>query len=88
MTNEEAIKVLQEHKIVTQHDFGWNVKVFNAIDIAIDAITKQISLKPGIKELSISGYPFYPCGNCGEELRRQYDWCLCCGQRIDWSEIE
>lgn len=45
MTNEEAAKVLQERKITLGHDFGWDIQMLAAIDVAIQAL-KTASVQP------------------------------------------
>ena len=56
-----------------------------AINMAIDALEKQVPLKTGPNELGISaGNPVItPCGYCGMELMDQmWKYCPWCGQRI------
>ena len=38
MTREEAIKTLKEHKIMFQHDFGWDISTIKALDMAIASL--------------------------------------------------
>lgn len=87
MTNEEAIKHLNSNEIYTD---DWN----EAILMAKEALEKQIPKKPvgGVKASGI-------CPNCGERFLMYqigmrdfptphaflFDYCLLCGQRIDWS---
>ena len=65
-----------------------------AMDIAVEAMEKQIPKKPKQKkraeEQPLKGHVVYviPCGNCGEALNRLHDYCPWCGQKIDWSEGE
>lgn len=42
--------------------------------------------KPTVNELG--GGIYYTCHwiFCGEDLKRWYDYCPKCGQRIDWSD--
>lgn len=87
MTREEAIKHLNSNEIYTD---DWN----EAILMAKEALEKQIPKKPvgGVKAAGI-------CPNCGERFLMYqigmrdfptphaflFDYCLLCGQRIDWS---
>ena len=87
MTNEEAIKHLNFNEIYTG---DWK----EAILMAKEALEKQIPKKPvgGVKAAGI-------CPNCGERFLMYqigmrdfptphaflFDYCLLCGQRIDWS---
>ena len=60
-----------------------------AMEIAVEAMKKQIPMKPGQKELSAE-QPFenhsvyiIPCGHCGEALNFLHNYCPWCGQRIE-----
>ena len=58
-----------------------------AVEIAVDALEKQIPQKTGIPGLGISKhYPIIiPCGNCDMELTdRMWSYCPWCGQRLEW----
>lgn len=58
------------------------------IDIADEAIRKQIPQKPSVV-LGIYGSSEYVCKNCGDTIPdNMYDFCHCCGQAIDWSDWE
>ena len=63
-----------------------------AMDIAIDAMWKQIPMKPKQKkraeEQPLEGHVVYviPCGNCGEYLNRLHYYCPWCGQKIDYGD--
>ena len=60
-----------------------------AMEIAVDAMEKQIPKKVMGKEYGIDGYAVVPCGNCGEELDNlMWYFCPWCGQKIDWEEEE
>ena len=66
MTREEAIGTLKEHKIMFQHDFGWDISTIKALDMAISALSEN------------RGEPIYypPCIDCNkkmDEIRRIYD---------------
>ena len=62
-----------------------------AVEIAVEAIGKQIPEKTMPQELGISPrHPIIiPCGNCGMELEdRMWEYCPWCGQAIDWRADE
>ena len=59
-----------------------------ALYIAIEAMEKQIPMKPKPKELAVE-QPFKnhtvyirPCGNCGEGLNFLHPFCPWCGQKV------
>lgn len=84
MTNEEALKLLEDHEYWAEFSY------FDEMAItAIEAIEKQIPKKP--RE---TGAMYY-CPNCGglvvltdfvTDITCNY--CLKCGQALDWSEEE
>ena len=71
MTEQEAIKYIQEHNTPD------NVK-----DIAIEAIEKQIPKKP-IKWYSEY---ICPGCSADLYIENEDDYCTDCGQALDWSE--
>ena len=86
MTYEEA-KVYFEREKETDYWFD-QPGVEEVVDLAIEALEKQILKKPNVDDK----YNFY-CPSCGEIFEDEaegvamcYDFCPFCGQRIDWSE--
>ena len=61
-----------------------------ALDIAIEALEKQLSKKPiEIKETytsKIGEFRVAKCPNCGKEVSDRFDVCLDFRQNLDWSE--
>ena len=85
MTYEEAIKLLNS---VTIYYGGKCSRT--ALDLAIEALDKQIPKKPIIREAEDSfGYVKHIlCPNC-EKADFGYErpcFCRLCGQAIDWSD--
>lgn len=93
MTNQEAIENLQyligDDCTDTQSDYVEEIK------LAIEALEKQI-LKMPKRVLKIAGqfltiYKFY-CPICDSELLDMdndcFEYCPCCGQKIDWSNMK
>lgn len=83
MTYEEAIERLRNRYFTVSMCIDANdaIKENMAIDMAIEALEKQIPMKPIFKELD------YYCPTCGkyvEQGRRCAK--IACGQAIDWSE--
>ena len=83
MTNEELINELVRHKQEMQNDFGWNTTLQTALDVAIEALKKEIP-----KPVSIEN-GFVKCGGCGMYIRfpiiDRYNNCPECGQKILWK---
>lgn len=82
MTNENAIRIL--HWLKPSYT---NIESFNftqAIEMAIEALEKQIPMKLLPPEMGIDGRVITPCGYCGEELPKKafYTYCPYCGQKI------
>lgn len=58
------------------------------IDIADEAIRKQMPIKP-VAVLGSCDKPEYECKNCGDTIPDNiYEFCPYCGQAIDWSDWE
>ena len=92
MTYEEAIETIKIAKAEVEWDYPMDYAA--AFEVAISALEKQIPKKPvgGVKAAGI-------CPNCGERFLMYqigmrdfptphaflFDYCLLCGQRIDWS---
>ena len=62
------------------------VKDINALDEIIEIVEMREPLKPMQAEIEYDGSIVIPCGYCGGELRKIYDYCPWCGQKIDWSK--
>lgn len=83
MTNENAINILRwlNPPRADKESFDDFVQT---IDIAIEALEKQIPMKPMHPQMGIDGRKIVPCGYCGEELPENmtYEYCPYCGQKI------
>lgn len=83
MTNENAINILRwlNPPRTDKESFDNFVQ---AIDIAIEALEKQVPMKLLPPEMGIDGRVITPCGYCGEELPKKafYEYCPYCGQKI------
>ena len=91
MTESEAINILQLNT-----PFVASKDVKQSVDMAIDALRKQIPYKPQEYEDK-----YYGC-KCGEVLLEKWEeypkklmdkrwglpYCLGCGQKLDWSDAE
>lgn len=89
MTNEEVIEVLR--KGLWNHD----ILINHALNLAIEAVEKQIPTKPVIIEKTsiisaIEGYTQkevnkFSCPYCEEELHSDsIRYCPNCGQALNW----
>lgn len=85
MKPEEVIETLKTKKVTEFERRAVN----EAINTAIDALEKQIPMKP-IGE----HYAHMRCPSCkhripsggGSSSRRRDNWCNYCGQKINWGE--
>ena len=94
MTESEAIKEL--HKIRPRGGIIPQKRA-EAIDVAINALEKQIAKKPIMKPyFDDMEEEYLCCPTCGEALTDRmpfdnkdfYFHCLNCGQKLDWSDEE
>lgn len=92
MTTEEAIKIVEGEYVTMSKWYGTSEEAGRhneAIKMAVDALKKQIPVKP-IGE----HYAHMRCPSCnhripsgqGSSSRRKDNWCNYCGQKIDWGE--
>lgn len=82
MTNENAISIL--HWLKPSYTDKENFNFTQAIEMAVEALEKQIPMKLLPPEMGIDGRVITPCGYCGEELPKKafYTYCPYCGQKI------
>lgn len=96
MTEQEAIKWINDRMRYGRGKWSKNHQpeydeYWQAGDIAIDAVKKQIPMKP-----IGNYYAHMKCPACnhripsgmGSSSRRRDNWCNYCGQRIDWTKGE
>lgn len=90
MTVQEAHEYLEDfQRIMTQHREAYSKKLIEANGQAILALEKQIPKKPRVDDDS-----WLCCPNCDEtfamfdNLNRRLLCCGCCGQKLDWSEVD
>lgn len=101
MTREEAITRIKDHIEIHRYHERNAVKIFEALDMAINALKKQIPVKPKRidQNAEFDGNWKKVCPSCGRVLverittpEKSYpihynmtDYCRC-GQKICWSE--
>ena len=93
MTNQEAIRLIRNHPTMCEFPDAYGKPYYDAVDMAISALQKQIPKKP---EQSKSprygmGYEYYDwcCPTCGRFLAFESskgDHHCTCGQAIDWED--
>ena len=86
MTEVEAIKVLEKEKAYMD-SHGGDIQS-KALDMAIDALEKQIA--KGVYEAHFyrEPLPIYRCPMCpNTSIERNQEYCQDCGQKLDWSEV-
>lgn len=81
MTNEEALAHFKNHEYMT--DFSWQDEMS---EVAIKAIERQIPKKP----LEITFMGEVRCPACQKWMGHNQvgDFCLHCGQKIDWEKAD
>ena len=85
MTESEAIKLLEYIRETGNGEAPYVGCTQNiAIEMAINALEKQIAKKP-TKDKYVPELDF--CPECGTEVTK-CTYCPNCGQKIDWSEEE
>ena len=90
MENSDAIKMLERMQDPEPYEPQITSSAFDALQIGIDALKKQIPMKA-----VGTHYAHMRCPSCnhrtpsggGSSSRRRDNWCNYCGQKIDWSEL-
>lgn len=77
MTPHEAISQLEE---INREPHCYS----EAVEMAIEALEKQIPKKTKQFEMGLDGKIIIPCGNCESTLDGDWDYCPFCGQNILW----
>ena len=83
MTNEEAISTIK----IAMAEVWWyySMKYAEAIDMAIDALEKQIPKEVVIKKID-EGIEMFYCPRCHVRfIRTGMKYCGECGQALDWD---
>lgn len=86
MTVQDAQKEL--HNIVWRKDYTWSSNSYQAIEMAIEALEKQIQKKPKVLLKGTTDWNTKcVCQNCKGFIFGKPKYCEC-GQALDWSEEE
>ena len=93
MTKAQAIKLLSKDTSIQEihrlKDSGLSHTevtdaIQDAMDMGVEAIQKQIPKKPNIYLNGIEHCPYCEVSVTG----MHFDYCVICGQKLDWSEVE
>lgn len=89
MTNKEAIECIKVNICYKQSCCNDGICKSTddrpcAIDMATEALEKQIPKKPS---KFVDDFTMYKC-DCGEEVFGHHRYCPNCSQALDWSEEE
>lgn len=97
MTPQEAIKRIKNHnEIHSRKEQHFAVHITEALNMACEALEKQIPKKPIKKnpicyEKTKDGTEFiaydYFCPDCNKQIKATEHHCKC-GQALDWSDTE
>jgi len=88
MKIEDAIIVLKESVTILSRANGKTI-LKDAIDIAIEALEKQIAKKPRENSRKvIAGIDGANCGLCGGLIFNPSKYCNRCGQKLIWGNEE
>lgn len=86
MSNEEAIKYMETVKIYCD-DGNLPEQYMDAIEIAIEALKKQIPVKTSNIQMNKFGVMNVKCGKCGEEFMPYFEFCPWCGQKTGECDV-
>ena len=81
MTESEAINEFKERYNIP--DYKEHIpEYYEAMDMAIKALEKQIPKKPKTD----NRYIMYICPYCNDFVKVSHNYCQNCGQKLDWSD--
>ena len=66
------------------NDVKFPYETYEAVDMAIKALEMQIPKKPKTDDR----YVMYICPRCNEFIKINKNYCMNCGQKLDWSDEE
>lgn len=89
MTPQEAIRRIRDHNEVhSVRERNFAVYITEALNMAVDALKRQIPMKPKISIKGTTGWntKCY-CPNCHSFISTG-KYCHECGQALDWGDTE
>ena len=89
MTPKEAIEIVENEKPCCGEKLIFTEEErYEALNMAKEALEKQIPKKPLDKTKSMDDYGY--CPNCRKIIDdyNDFNFCSTCGQAIDWSDEE
>ena len=86
MNAQEALARIKEHRDIHFHNELNAIYITEALDIAIEALEKQIPEKPKLDNDN-GIYETEHCPNCNRQLFPNEHHCRC-GQALDWSDTK
>lgn len=84
MNAQEALARIKEHRDIHFHNELNAIYITEALDMAIEALEKQIPEKPKLDNDN-GIYETEHCPNCNRKLFPNEHHCRC-GQALDWSD--
>lgn len=84
MNAQEALARIKEHRDIHFHNELNAIYITEALDMAIEALEKQIPEKVKIE----NGYFECPYCQTDIEIDKGKSYCEVCGQALDWSDIK
>jgi hypothetical protein len=84
-----AQQAIEELKGLKEHLDDWRMN-YSSIDLAIEALQKQIAVKPTEKAMFNNGVEDYylaRCPSCETHVNSNFStYCRKCGQYLDWED--
>lgn len=86
MNVQEALARIKEHRDIHFHNELNAIYITEALDMAIEALEKQIPKKP-LYEKTYGDCAVYSCPVCKDEtmILNGDNYCTMCGQKLDWG---
>lgn len=86
MNAQEALARIKEHRDIHFHNELNAIYITEALDMAIEALEKQIPKKP-LYENKLDDCVVYSCPVCKDEtmILNGDNYCTMCGQKLNWG---
>lgn len=91
MTNQEAIRILNEQRNKFMDEWVDYCGINEAYNMAIQALKEQEAVRPEISETATyhngitSFHRIYSCGSCNEKISGDASFCQNCGKAVKWE---
>lgn len=82
----EALEALENIRQVLRDDFDFPFNLTPEYRIIFKALKRNESIKPRTKKQIQTVFKLRACSVCDTTIEKEFVYCPCCGQKLDWSD--